>query len=293
MRHEHVRGLQIPVHDSRPVGGLQRVRDLRPQLQDLRHRHRPGFDDVLECLSLHPLHHDEGATRVLADLVDGADVRVIEGGSRARLAVEPLQGLRVPLRVLGKELEGDVAAQAEVFRLVDHPHPSAAQLRNNPVVGDGFADHAMPWLRDSRRGPLRSSSPVSRGAAPRAAASRGSGATGCGGRAGKSRTSRSPSRLTTSGPLFQPNLTPSRPLSSRFSTRKAEASVAWPQRSISVVGVNHRSAYSPSPPTKNAVSDRLFSAAIACSVASGSQDARGTIAAGFPANTRLAKASTW
>src|SRR5262245_4510484 len=44
---------------------------------------------------------------------------------------------------------------------------------------------------------------------------------------------------------------------------------------------------------KKAVSERLFSAAIACSTPSGSQASRGHTAAGLPAKTRSVKASTW
>jgi hypothetical protein len=45
--------------------------------------------------------------------------------------------------------------------------------------------------------------------------------------------------------------------------------------------------------TKNAVSERLFSAAIAWSVVSSSHASSGTTAAGLPRNTVLVKASTW
>jgi hypothetical protein len=79
-------------------------------------------------------------------------------------------------------------------------------------------------------------------------------------------------------------------------TTCAAASVAWPQRSISTAGVNQRSSQR-SPPgerrTRKAVSDRLFSAAMAWSTASGSQPSRGQTAAGLPANWRRVKASTW
>ena len=51
--------------------------------------------------------------------------------------------------------------------------------------------------------------------------------------------------------------------SSLLRITKAEARVACPQRSTSVFGVSQRMAYRPPLPTKNAVSDRLFSAAIA------------------------------
>jgi len=45
--------------------------------------------------------------------------------------------------------------------------------------------------------------------------------------------------------------------------------VAWPQRSISSLGVNHLRSNSPSVPlrrTRKAVSDRLFSVAISCMI---------------------------
>ena len=45
--------------------------------------------------------------------------------------------------------------------------------------------------------------------------------------------------------------------------------------------------------TKNAVSARLFSAAIACIVASASQVSSGHTAAGLPRNTSVVNASTW
>src|ERR1700733_1338118 len=73
----------------------------------------------------------------------------------------------------------------------------------------------------------------------------------------------------------------------------ALARVAWPHRGTSVAGVNQRTRYSPSSGTRNAVSARLFSQAIACRTASAKQLSSGMTAAGFPVNTRLAKASAW
>ena len=75
-------------------------------------------------------------------------------------------------------------------------------------------------------------------------------------------------------------------------TTQAEASVACPHRSTSAAGVIHRMSYFPSPPTKYAVSARLFSAAMDCRVASSSHDCSGHTAAGFPPKTREVNAST-
>ena len=83
-----------------------------------------------------------------------------------------------------------------------------------------------------------------------------------------------------------------RPGSSRSMTTAALASVAWPHSGISTSGVNQRSRYCPSCGTRNAVSDRLFSAAIACSSAVSGNASSTTTAAGLPPNSRFVKAST-
>jgi len=59
-----------------------------------------------------------------------------------------------------------------------------------------------------------------------------------------------------------------------------------------VTGVNQRSLKPLVDGTKKAVSERLFSSAMACSSLSSSQLASGQTAAGLPANGRLVKAST-
>ena len=53
-------------------------------------------------------------------------------------------------------------------------------------------------------------------------------------------TSASPSRVTVSRPLSVSNATLSVPGLSSSNTTKAAASVAWPQRSTSTLGVNQR-----------------------------------------------------
>src|SRR5579875_929785 len=111
------------------------------------------------------------------------------------------------------------------------------------------------------------------------------GEEGRAGRAGKSSVRRSPSRLTASVPAFSVRNETRRSRGARNpKITWAAARVAWPHRSTSVLGVNQRSRYSPSSGTKKAVSDRLFSAAIACIRASGSQASSGHTAAGLPLN---------
>src|ERR1700740_1224229 len=84
---------------------------------------------------------DERLAIVLANLVNGADVRMIERGCRLGLAFEAFQGLRVVRQFWWKELQRDETVEACVLRLVDHAHPSAADLLNNAVMRDGLANH--------------------------------------------------------------------------------------------------------------------------------------------------------
>lgn len=103
---------------------------------------------------------------------------------------------------------------------------------------------------------------------------------------------RPPSRVTSRRPLRVWKQTLSLAGCSRVRTRWPVARVAWPQSSTSATGVNQRRSKSPSSlGTKKAVSDRLFSAAMACMRSSSSQLSRGQTAAGLPAKTESVKAS--
>ena len=78
------------------VRGLERVGDLRSRARAAvaACSGRPAIR-CLQRLALEQLHHDERPPVVLADVVDRADVRVVQGGRRPRLALEALERLRV------------------------------------------------------------------------------------------------------------------------------------------------------------------------------------------------------
>ena len=48
---------------------------------------------MLQRLAVEKLHRNEGLAVVFADVVDGADIGMIEGGSSLRLTVEAAQSL--------------------------------------------------------------------------------------------------------------------------------------------------------------------------------------------------------
>jgi hypothetical protein len=77
---------------------------------------------------------------VLVDLVNRADVGVVERGRRARLAQEAVEHRPVAGRLGGQELQGHGAVEDAVVGPVHDAHAPAAQLLDDPVVGHVRAD---------------------------------------------------------------------------------------------------------------------------------------------------------
>ena len=89
------------MHDSLGVGGVQAVGDLNADLEELGNIHRLAGDAVFQGLAFEKFHGDEGAPFELADIVNRADVGVIQRGSGASFAAKALDGLRVLGNIVG------------------------------------------------------------------------------------------------------------------------------------------------------------------------------------------------
>jgi len=89
---EDIGRLDIAVDDASRVGDVEGICNLNPESDELVDWHGRIADEVLERPALEQLHDDEVFPAVFSDVVDGADVRVVQRGRRARLALEPLYG---------------------------------------------------------------------------------------------------------------------------------------------------------------------------------------------------------
>ena len=103
---------------------------------------RPCGDAVLQRLPLQELHHDEGLALVFIDVVNRADVGMIQRGGSPRLALEAFQRLAVLAEMFGQELQCDKTGELDVLGFVDHAHATGAQLLDDPVVRYRRANHA-------------------------------------------------------------------------------------------------------------------------------------------------------
>jgi hypothetical protein len=76
---------------------------------------------------------------VLANLVDRADVGVVEAGDRARLVLETCDAAGA---LGGEELDDDLAPERQVFGAVDDRAAALAEFFADAVVGYGLSSHA-------------------------------------------------------------------------------------------------------------------------------------------------------
>ena len=140
---KNVGGLDVAVDDAFGVRRIKAAGNLNADLQQFCQLDAALGDAVLESLALQQLHGDEGTAFEFADVVNRADVRMVQRRCGARLAVESLDGRGIVRRLLGEKFERDAAPQARVAGAVDHAHSAAAQWFQAAVVGDRTSSHCV------------------------------------------------------------------------------------------------------------------------------------------------------
>ncbi len=96
---------------------------------------------MLQRLAFQQLHGDERTALEFANVVNGADVRMVERGSGARFATESLDSLSVMRNIVGQEFQRDIATETRVLGLINHTHSAAADLFEHVVMRDGATNH--------------------------------------------------------------------------------------------------------------------------------------------------------
>src|ERR1700674_2615541 len=139
--------LDIAVHDTLGVGGIQSVRNLDSERDHGLDVQRFSCDSVLQRHTLQKLHRDVGlltsrSIRNLADVIDGADIWMIESGSGSSFAAETLECLRVLRNVLRKKLKRNETPELSIFRFINNTHATTAQLLDDAITRNSLADHS-------------------------------------------------------------------------------------------------------------------------------------------------------
>ena len=129
------------MHDAFRVRGIERIGYFDRQLQQPLILQRAAGNHMLQRDPIQVLHGDEPEAVVVRDLVDGADVGMVQGGGGPGFAPKAFQRLRIFRHFIGQELEGNEAPEHRVLGLVHHAHAAATQLLLDTVMGDDLADH--------------------------------------------------------------------------------------------------------------------------------------------------------
>ena len=152
---QHVAGLHVTVHDAAAMRERERRRDLGGDVGGLAGLERSfAVDQLAQRPTLDVLHHDEVRARLLAPVVDGDDVRVVEVRGGLRLAPEPLDE-RGLARELGEQrLQRDRPVQRLIACEVHLGHTAPGDLTLDLIaVGEDLADqgHGAETLAFTRR----------------------------------------------------------------------------------------------------------------------------------------------
>ncbi len=116
--------------DARFVRGFERVGDLAGDVQGFVERNGAFGDALEERRAFDDLHYEI----VGADVVQGADVRVIEGSDGSGFALESLG------EAVGGNLDRDFASEARIAGAIDLAHATRADERENLVRTEFLAD---------------------------------------------------------------------------------------------------------------------------------------------------------
>ncbi len=123
--------------------GIQRVRNLNPQIEQQFHLQRTTGDPVLQRRAFQKFHGDERLAVLLANLINRADVGMVQCGGRARFAPKTFQGLRILGYIEGQKFQRDKSAELSILRLVNDTHASAAEFLEDSVMGNREANKRL------------------------------------------------------------------------------------------------------------------------------------------------------
>ena len=130
---ERVLGLDVAVDDSAVVGAGQALGEREGDLYGLSPGEPLAGDPLAQGLALEQLGDGVGEIALAADVVEGEEAGVGEGGEGSCLALEAGDAVEVAGDGFGEDLEGDVASEAGVAGAVDLAHATRADRREDLV----------------------------------------------------------------------------------------------------------------------------------------------------------------
>jgi len=98
---------------------------------------------VFQRLAIQKFHSDERLAFRFADVVNRADVGMVQGGCGLRLSLETRERLRIVGDVVRQEFQRDKAVQAGVLSFVHHAHAPATEAFHDAIVRKGLSNQRI------------------------------------------------------------------------------------------------------------------------------------------------------
>ena len=127
------------------VCSLESVSERDAQIEQRTDVERTAGETCGERFALESFHDEKGPVLELANVVDGADVRMIQGGDGLRLALETRDREIIGALADRQNLDGNITPQPGVVGEIHLAHAACAQQPLNLVRAE-----ARPWLYSHR-----------------------------------------------------------------------------------------------------------------------------------------------
>ena len=112
---------------------VERIADLARDGQRFRDGDWSAADASRQRLAFQMLEHEEERALIVADVVQRADVRMVQAADRARFALESIAERRVAGKLLGQDLDRHQPIQARVDSAIHFAHATRADGRIDAI----------------------------------------------------------------------------------------------------------------------------------------------------------------
>ena len=132
------------MHDALTMSFVERIDDLNAIAQDLLDRKRPLQQTISECLAFQIFHDEKIRAVLVADIVERADVRMIQTRHGVRFALHALPQLCIANQIGAQDFDGYITTEFGIARQIHLTHTARAELRADFIT-------AKPCARWNRR----------------------------------------------------------------------------------------------------------------------------------------------
>jgi hypothetical protein len=125
---QYVAWLNVAMDDPAGVGFVQRAGQPSDDVHRVLQVQATIAQQIGQRAARHVTHDQERLAVMLAEVVNGDDGRMLEGGDDARFALEASTGCRLVAQITEQDLDRDIAADDGVVGQIDHRHAAVTQL---------------------------------------------------------------------------------------------------------------------------------------------------------------------